>query len=70
MMIEPTASKAGSPVIEASEMPAAATTRPLIAAVSSARTVSTSGSLEFRSAAHTPRPRRVASSCCHAVRQA
>ena len=35
-------------------MPAAATNRPQIAAVSSARTVSTSGSLEFRSAAQHP----------------
>ena len=70
MITEPAASKAGSPVTTASEMPAAATSSPLIAAVSSARTVSTSGSLELRSAAHTPRPRRLASSCCHAVRHA
>ena len=63
MTTEAAASKAASPVSVASPIPSAATSSPLIAAVSSASTVRTSGSFELRSAPAMLRPRRSAWSC-------
>ena len=63
MTTEAAASNAALPVSVARPIPSAATSRPLIAAVSSASTVRTSGSFELRSAPTMLRPRRLASSC-------